>query len=388
MAIRRASPKTAYSTNKPLQDLAPLAVAAKRPPKYTDLADVATIWVDISNHDVWIASGFQAGQAQWSRVDNDGGPGEFTKLTINPGPTLINGEFTLLGGDVHIGEGTYPGTYNFGTGNAAKTVNVGGVGAGSVTTIQSGYNSNLLLRAGGFGAIDYSKDLSGGTVLFVMGNNSNTAGSDVKIQLGRGGTSGGNCEITYSTLGGNNFVHGLLASDQSWNLEGALDLGTGTPIIKARASGEVTKPLQPAFIARVNTNQLNVTGNGTNYQVGSNGEYTEVLDQGNNFNDTTGVFTAPVDGLYQFSGAVRIFDGAGATGSRFSFQGSVLLNLTQEVPTFSSGFYGVNGTALAYMTAGQQMAMYIQIDGLAGDTADIGGDASLFVSYFQGYLVA
>lgn len=388
MAIRRTSSKVAYSTNKPLQDLAPLAVAARRAPKPTDLADVATIWVDINNHDVWIASGFQSGQAQWSRVDNDGGPGEFTSLTINPGPTSINGEFTILGGDVHIGEGTFPGTYNFGTGNAAKTVTVGGVGAGSVTTVQSGLNSNLLLRAGGAGYIDYSKDLSGGTVSLVMGNNSNTANSDVKIQLGRGGTSGGNCEITYATPGGNNFVHGLLASDQSWNLEAATDLGTGTPLIKARASGEVSKPLQPAFIAKIDANELNVTGNGTNYQVGSNGEYTEVRDQGNNFDAATGLFTAPVDGVYQFSGAVRIFGGAGATGSRFSFQGSVVLNLTQEVPTFSSGFYGVNGTALAYMTAGQQMAMYIQIDGLGADTADIGGDASSYVSWFQGYLVA
>jgi hypothetical protein len=388
MAIRRTSSKVAYSTNKPLQDLAPLAVAARRGPKPTDLADVATIWVDIVNHDVWIASGFQAGQAQWSRVDNDGGPGEFTSLTINPGPTSINGEFTILGGDVHIGEGTFPGTYNFGTGNAAKTVTVGGVGFGSVTTIQSGFNSNLLLRAGGAGAIDYSKDFSGGTVLFVMTNNSNTANSDVKLQLGRAGTSGGNCEITYATLSGNNFVHGLLASDQSWNLEAALDLGTGTPLIKARANGEVSKPLQPAFIAKIDANELNVTGNGTNYQVGSNGEYTEVRDQGNNFDAATGVFTAPVDGVYQFSGAVRIFDGAGATGSRFSFQGAIVLNLTQEVPTFSSGFYGVNGTAIAYLTAGQQMAMYIQIDGLGGDTADVGGDASLFVSWFQGYLVA
>ena len=102
MAIRRTSSKVAYSTNKPLQDLAPLAVAARRGPKPTDLADVATIWVDIVNHDVWIASGFQSGQAQWSRVDNDGGPGEFTSLTINPGPTSLTGEVTLTSGPLNL----------------------------------------------------------------------------------------------------------------------------------------------------------------------------------------------------------------------------------------------------------------------------------------------
>jgi len=305
MAIRRTSPKVAYSTNKPLQDLAPLAVAARRAPKATDVADVATIWVDISNHDVWIASGFQAGQAQWSRVDNDGGPGEFTSLTINPGPTVINGEFTLLGGDVHIGEGTFPGTYNFGTGNAVKTVTVGGVGAGSVTTIQSGYNSNLLLRAGGLGYIDYSKDLSGGTVSFVMSNNSNTANSDVKIQLGRGGTSGGNCEITYATSGGNNFVHGLLASDQSWNLEAATDLGAGTPLIKAEAGGDVT----------IGVGDIKVTGANKGISFADNGDVLDIYRDSESFTPvvtfgggSTGVTYSTQAGRYTRIGNMVMFN--------------------------------------------------------------------------------
>lgn len=355
MAIRRASPKTAYSTNKPLQDLAPLAVAARRDPKTTDLADVATIWVNIATHDVWIASGFQAGQAQWSRVDNDGGPGQFTSLTINPGPTSINGEFTLLGGDVHIGEGTFPGTYNFGTGNAAKTVTVGGIGVGSVTTIQSGYNSNLLLRAGGAGYIDYSKDLSGGTVSFVMGNNSNTAGSDVKIQLGRGGTSGGNCEITYVTPGGNNFVHGLLASDQSWNLEAATDLGTGTPLIKAEAGGDVT----------IGVGDLKVTA--ANKGISVKGALSSVASPGTSLTANAFQFTAIFSGFTTAAGATETF--TILNNKITSVQQMVTLSVARTGGT--TGLYSIKGFVLS---VGQIVVTIVNNDAGANDgNINIGG---------------
>lgn len=65
--------------------------------------------------------------------------------------------------------------------------------------------------------------------------------------------------------------------------------------------GEMTNPNQPAFEAKLTANELNVTGNGDNWNSydGAN-NWTEMLNQGNHF-DGDGTFTAAVDGLYLFS---------------------------------------------------------------------------------------
>jgi len=64
------------------------------------------------------------------------------------------------------------------------------------------------------------------------------------------------------------------------------------------ATGAVTKPLQPAFLAQpANNNQTNVAGTGANIIFG-----TERFDQGSDFASNT--FTAPVTGRYQFNVSV------------------------------------------------------------------------------------
>jgi hypothetical protein len=173
MAIRRTSSKVAYSTNKPLQDLAPLAVAARRGPKPTDLADVATIWVDIVNHDVYIASGFQAGQAQWSRVDNDGGPGEFTSLTINPGPTSLTGEVTLTSGPLNL-----PFTNSIGLGvinvNSTRFIHNYGTNNNSVFLgLDAGNLTNTAQKNIGIGS-DAGKSITSGSENTFIGHEAGT----------------------------------------------------------------------------------------------------------------------------------------------------------------------------------------------------------------------
>lgn len=76
-------------------------------------------------------------------------------------------------------------------------------------------------------------------------------------------------------------------------------LGTNDTFVMS-ASGELIKPLQPAFYAFIGTDDLNVTGDGTNFSVGSVQAFTEVYDQNSDFN-VNGTFTAPVTGTYQFS---------------------------------------------------------------------------------------
>jgi len=66
--------------------------------------------------------------------------------------------------------------------------------------------------------------------------------------------------------------------------------------MKIDSAGHITKPLQPAFLARVASSQVNLTINTDTTIVFG----TEVFDQNSDF-DGTSTFTAPVTGKYQFN---------------------------------------------------------------------------------------
>ena len=78
------------------------------------------------------------------------------------------------------------------------------------------------------------------------------------------------------------------------------------------AAGIVTKPLQPAFSAIVSTTITNVTGDSTAYTVIFN---SEEFDTNGDFDTSTGLFTAPVAGVYSFTAGVAMF---GITSSHTS----------------------------------------------------------------------
>ena len=67
---------------------------------------------------------------------------------------------------------------------------------------------------------------------------------------------------------------------------------------KVDASNRFVNASQPAFCAYRSSLQANVTGNGTAVSLVYD---TELYDITNNYNNATGVFTAPVDGLYSFT---------------------------------------------------------------------------------------
>ena len=146
-------------------------------------------------------------------------------------------------------------------------------------------------------------------------------------------------------------------------------------------------PLQPAFLAYVNTTLTNVTGDSTIYTITYD---TEVYDQGSNFSATT--FTAPVTGRYNFSFSTYV----GYLSSSFT-NGVFFLNTSNRVYYVSQCNYGAiqSGTTVALgsnvyadMDASDTVVLQIRVSGSTKTIGVVGTDISGQVSsFFSGVLV-
>ena len=181
--------------------------------------------------------------------------------------------------------------------------------------------------------------------------------------------------------------HGLTTSGGTTTLGGS---ATDATVIN---STSVTKPNAPAFSARLTTDLTNVTGDGTIYTVVFP---TTIFDRDSNFNTGTGVFTAPVTGLYQFnfyctltgmtSSHTRAYVQIVTTARAYVLQiGSPYAEQT------SAGFVGYTLTALADMTANDTAKAVIEVLGgakVVSLNSNAGTGASNPTCHFSGFLVA
>jgi hypothetical protein len=101
------------------------------------------------------------------------------------------------------------------------------------------------------------------------------------------------------TLGSTNGASSLALQFGTADFTIASSTGTVMSILD---TGEVTMPLQPAFLAYKNAENNNVTGDGTSYNI-----VYDVEDFDNNADfDGVSTFTAPVTGKYFFTASVYI----------------------------------------------------------------------------------
>ena len=118
------------------------------------------------------------------------------------------------------------------------------------------------------------------------------------------------------------------------------------------SDGAVTKPSNPAFLARNSSTDSNVTGNGTEVTIDFD---TEVFDQGGDFASDT--FTAPVTGRYQLNVSCEV---SGVTSSHTVGQLQIKTSnrtiMADQNDTFqsagSNGQCMYHGSFLADMDAG------------------------------------
>jgi len=240
-------------------------------------------------------------------------------------------------------------------------------------------DSVLTVSAGGAG-ITGATTINGGTVGLGTDNAANA------ITVGSGTTArtinvGNSAAAHVVTVGSTNAAAQLAL--QYGTADFTLASATGT-VMSALDTGEVTKPLQPAFLASLTTTVTNVTGDGTFYY---NIFDNKVFDQGGDFNLGTSIFTAPVTGRYQFNAGCYLIGLLSAhTDARLSIATSnrmlYITRINPGVADTADGYFALGNSALMDMDAGDiaRIAIYagggtkvVDMLGHAGCTNHFGG---------------
>lgn len=234
--------------------------------------------------------------------------------------------------------------------------------------------------------------ISGVTNTFTVTNPSNTASSAARETITVGGGSAADPTLNFNISGVTNWEMGIDNSDSDkWKLSQGTALGTNDTIV-AFTAGQVLKPLQPAFYARLSSTQANVTGDSTAYTVICD---QVIFDLNSNYNNVTGVFTAPVTGRYFFSGCIAINSiSAAHTGMRaFISAPSDLAEFIHLNPTvvknLATTWFSQTGAAFFPLTAGQAVTLTFLV---SGGTKTVGAQGaasrtSTPVCEFKGWLV-
>lgn len=323
-------------------------------------------------------------------------------LTVTAGVRASSGTFTggitassatitnnLTAGSLNTSSGTFTGaitassgtfTNNLTAGNvtASSGTFTGGVSASSVTVTNNISAGNVSASSGTFtGAVSASSA--------TISNNLNVGTLTGSSGTFTGPVSGSSASFTNNVTAGS-LTATSTATLQTATITSSLTVGSSTSLTVLN-SKSITRPNMPAFSAVSTAGQASVTGNTTAVTVAFQ---TELYDRGDDFAGNT--FTAPVTGVYAFSGAVE----ATALTSNHT---SVTLHLVTTTTTYLVGsvalstadaVYGVRSLPFAtsaLMTSGNTATMRLTVSGASGGAGVAGSAAATPLSWFTGHLI-
>ena len=395
-------------TNNPLAYLGtaavnpPTVIKSERAPTTSDKNyPLGTIWINqvsqieyslvavTNNQAIWVAA---SGTSDVNSLSGDSG-----SATPTAGDIIIAGGTNITTAaaastvtvnlDAVVAGLTSVAATTYTTNVAAAQLSIAGT---TITAAGTDANINVNLTPKGTGSVIQSRGAAAGDVTIEVTNTDNTsAASRAGFEVAVGGTSAGDPYVDFLVSGAGHYVMGIdnsVASPQADPLVVSQGAAIGTNnLLVLQPAGEVQMPLQPSFLGYLAATATNKTGNGTPYTIGTDA-LTEVYDRGSDFT-TAGVFTAPVDGIYDLRGQVTVTGNTVAT----TFVISIVTTGTTYTKTFTKAAgaedESVDISVLALMSATNTATLTITVSGEAGDTSDIKGGAAL-ETFFCGCLVA
>lgn len=179
--------------------------------------------------------------------------------------------------------------------------------------------------------------------------------------LGLGLLNGGNYDLTgidFKNLTGNSLAGRIgvevtgAGGYMKFGTSNDYSTGITNTAITIDPYGRINIPLQPAFSARGYSSSAGVIGVYSGNILGIRWNTVEI-NTGNNFNNTTGLFTAPVDGRYVYNLSLnRKANGADWQGAYVTLNNSTILRNAWDPPVNNQQYGPMSISGIVSLNAG------------------------------------
>src|SRR5262245_39955914 len=328
------------------------------------------------------ARGLMAGIAGWLKDTNGslttGGTANTQTVTSNIAYGGLAAGIVLCfkAGATNTGPATLNLTPRGGAAFGAKPMNVFTPSGGEVS-LSAGQ-----IKQGGRYIVQYDPLLAGGGGAWIVLNPSSVAlpASTTDNTVPRFDGTAGNIQPSGIVIDDSNNVSGV----NNLTTTGDTTLGNASADSTTVNGKIMTRPNMPAFLAYNSVTDADMTGDGTKATVDFD---AEIYDRGGDFVSDT--FTAPVTGVYHFSGVVSL-DQIGVSHSTCAIRletsnRNYLLGFLEPSKVASAGSLNVSWATDADMDAGDTAVVTVQVSG-STKTVDITGGATP-LSWFAGHLI-